>query len=159
MGLVRETHLFEQRHGRGFGFGLACTAQHARTNGNVMQYRQMRKQIERLEHHADFGAQRIERALFQHDAVIYEAMAANIHGAAFGLLKAIAAAQKGALARAAWADHDHDLLRLNIEVNAVQYHVRAERFGQSANLDDGLRCVAHCTMPPARKRRSTRCSA
>jgi len=94
-----------------------------------MQYRQMRKQIERLEHHADFGAQRVERALFQHDALIHEAVAADIHGSAFSLLEAVAATQESALARAARPDHDHHLLRLNVEIDAVQDDVRTERFG------------------------------
>src|ERR1700743_2844314 len=116
----------------------------------------MRKQIERLKHHADFSAQRIERTLFQHRAVIDQTMSADIDGAAFRLLEPVAAAQKRTFPRAARPDHHDHLLRLDIEVDAVQHAVRAERLHESPKSDDKVGWSAHWTIPPARKRRSTR---
>jgi hypothetical protein len=115
----------------------------------------MREQVERLEHHAHFGAQRVERAVLEHRAVIDEPVTANIDRAALGLFQSIAATQEGALAGTARPDHDHDLARLDVEVDGVQYAMCAERLREFTNADDGLN-AAHCTMPPARSRRSTR---
>src|SRR3954447_3206072 len=89
-------------------------------------------------------------------------MPANVDRAAFCLFESITAAEKGTLARPARPDHHHDLLRLNVEIDAVEHGMRAERLRQTANANDRLVDFGHrthCTIPPTRKRRSTRCSA
>ncbi|MCY1312126.1 hypothetical protein D9M70_625180 [compost metagenome] len=94
-------------------------------------------------------------------AVVLQGLPADFHGTALGYFQAVAAAQQGALARAAGPDHHHHLRGQHVEIDAAQNGVVAVGFLQAADADHflrgrgPLRDGVHCTIPPARKRCST----
>src|SRR6202030_1961579 len=102
----------------------------------------MRKQVERLEHHADVGSQAIEFGIAQHAAAINEPLAANLNGAAIGHLQSVAATQEGALVGAGGTDHHADLRGHDVEVDALEHRYETKGFGHAARLDDRPRLSA-----------------
>src|SRR5690606_28561363 len=116
------------------------------------QHGQVREQVERLEHHANLAAQRVEPAVFQQPALVQQPGPADLDAALFGDLQAVATAQQRALARAARTDDHHHLGLGNLEVDAAQDGVGAKGLGQAVYGNH----AAHCTIPPARRRVSTR---
>jgi hypothetical protein len=102
--LLGNAHARKVLHGFRFGF-------HARraTGANlrqcaVLQRGKMRKQVELLEHHADFApdGRHVLRVLVECDAI-------DDNGALVVLLEAVDAANQRRLSRSRWPAHDHSL--------------------------------------------------
>jgi hypothetical protein len=94
---LRQPHLVEQGTGLFLGLRRRQAAQHFRPECDVVQRRKMGEKIERLKHHADFFAQRIEVGVRQHLPVLHQGPSANLDASGLRRFKSVAAAQQGAL--------------------------------------------------------------
>ena len=151
MGFFGQAHLLQQRHGFGLRLFPGNTAHLARADGDVVNHRQVGKQVERLEHHADIFPQMVKRHLAQHPAVVDQRASADLDPALLGCFQPVATAQESTFPGPAGPDDHHHLRGLNIEINAFQHGVVAKRLAQAAYADNRL-FAFHCTMPPARSR-------
>ena len=92
----------------------------------------MREQVEALEHDADVAAQRVEVDAGAADAVVVQADLA-----ALDRLQAVDAAQQRGLAAARGADQADDLVRLDVEAEALEHLEGAVALVDVLDLDQG----------------------
>ncbi|MCY1226193.1 hypothetical protein D9M72_384180 [compost metagenome] len=111
---------------------------------HVLQHREVREQVEALEHHAHAAAQPVDGGRGAVDA-----LAEGAHLAAFVRLQPVDATKHRRLARARRADEAHHLARIHVQAHALQHAVRAEVLFESADVDHGF-------FFPAAKRFSSR---
>jgi hypothetical protein len=107
---------------------------------DILKRRHVREQVELLEHHPHLAPQRDEIRAAAVD------LAAEHHDAAVGRgLEHVEAAQHRRFARPARPQHDEHLPGGDVEIDAVQDLVVAERLVQAAHLDrvvlTGFRCT------------------
>ena len=108
---------------------------------DVAQRRQMRKQVEALEHHAHARALPGELAPLQPQppaafAAIAHGLAVEPDLAGIELLQQVDTAQKRRLAGTAGADQRHHVGRMDIEIDPLQHLVRTERLGEAPDGED-----------------------
>ncbi len=121
--LVGQANLAQQLDGGGLRLG-AATAQYAqRRDGEVLQHRQVRKQVVLLEDKAHALAQRNALGLA---AQLAHRDAANGDRALLRLQQAGDAAQDGGLARAGRTDDGHRLPAPHFQIDALEHRVAAE---------------------------------
>src|SRR5882757_9637521 len=104
--------------------------------------REMREQVERLEHHADMAAQLAQSRLRRRHV-----FTAETDAAAVGSLQAVDAAQQRALARAAGAADRDDFAGADGEVDRLQHLERAEALAKPADLEKRRGCPRHPGRP------------
>ena len=92
----------------------------------------MREQVEALEHDADVAAQGVDIDAGAADPVVVQADLA-----ALDRLEAVDAAQQGGLAAARGADQADHLMRLDVEVDALQHLDGAVALVDVLDLDQG----------------------
>jgi len=137
MRLFGDAHFGQELHGLGLCFFLAALAHHLLRQHDVLQHRQVRKEVELLEHHAHLGAHGVDiLCRVQGDAV-------NDDLAAVEFLQAVDAAQQGRFSRARWPDNHHYLAFTDIQADAAKRFDHAERFGYIFNVNDRFfHCVS-----------------
>ncbi|MCY1541809.1 hypothetical protein D9M68_775120 [compost metagenome] len=104
VGLLGDADLGQQRARLGLALGLAALAHDLLCQTEVLQHGHVRKQVEMLEHHADFAAVGVDVGLR-----VGEVEAVDAHRAGVEFLEAVEAAQEGRLAGAGRADHHQHL--------------------------------------------------
>ena len=122
------------------GLFLGALAHEPLCNRHVLQHRQVRKQVELLEHHADLGPHVVDVG-----ALVLQMHAVDVDAAAGGHFEVVDAAQNRALARPARADDNHDFAALDVEIDAFNGLYAAEVFVQSVNDNNA---VIHVTSHP-----------
>src|SRR5450830_97957 len=110
------------------GLGLGHFLHHLRREHDVFAHRQVREQVELLEHHADFLSQAA-----QVGAGGVEVFAVDFDHTVVDRLQAIEGAQQGRLTRAAAADDRDDLAFFNGQVDALEHVVIAVILMQGGN--------------------------
>ena len=119
--LLRDADPLEQLHRGGLGLGLGRLAHPGRRERQVLEHREMRKQVEVLEHHADLAPGGIDvlDVAGELDAVDHDV-------AALVLLEPVDAADHGRLARPRRPAHD-DLLALpDVQIDVLEHVELAE---------------------------------
>ena len=153
VGLVGQTDALEQDACLGLDLVARTALRVDRRLDQVLQHRQVREQVEALEHEADAGAlaqhvllaqlpQRVAAALVADD------LAADRHEPPVHPLEVVDDAQQGRLARAGRADDDRHLSGLHDEVDAGEHLERAVGLVHTVHLDQAR---AHRS-PPVRNR-------
>ena len=99
----------------------------------------MREQVELLEHHAHATALPLDVGVGERPhavtmAFVAEQLAVEVHRAAVDRLELVDAAHEGGLARARGSEHRDDLLRVHLEVDAVEGDVVAELLAHPDDL-------------------------
>ncbi len=117
-------HLARQDGGLGLGHLLHDLGR----EHDVFAHRQVREQVELLEHHADLLAQAA-----QVGAGGVEVFAIDLDHTVVDRLQAVEGAQQGAFARSAAADDRHHLAFLDAQVDAFEHMVVAVVFMQGGN--------------------------
>ena len=130
LGLVGQTHLFQQLHGLSLRLVLRHAVYLAGGQGDVLQHGEMGENIELLEHHAD--------AL----AVPAQVLGLGVHFrpvqqdlSRAGRLQQVQAAEKGGFAAAGGADHGDHLAPVDLLVNAPEHLKGAEILFETHGLD------------------------
>ena len=119
--------------------------------GDVLQRREVRKQVELLERHAGHGPMpgddffRVTHALAV-DLVITDGFAIEQDLPALELFEHVHAAQQRGLARAAGADQRHDVAALHGQVDALEHFELAVLFVQAADVQQGLTVLSSVTL-------------
>src|SRR5690625_399331 len=121
---------------------LAAFAHALLGNGEVPQHRQVRKEVELLEDHADPAAYLVELDLRVGDV---DAFDEDLTGG--GLFEPVHAPEQCRLARTGRAHHTHDLAVVDGEVDALENLDRSEVLVQVTNGDSRLPRLVRC---PAR---------
>ncbi|GMA87876.1 hypothetical protein GCM10025868_31260 [Angustibacter aerolatus] len=111
----------------------------ARGQGHVVDDPQVREQVVGLEHDADAGPDGVGVDPRVADVVSVELDHAVVEG-----LEQVDAPQQRRLARPRRADQRHALVRRDVEVEAVEHHVRPVRLAQAAHAQQRAR---HGTPP------------
>ena len=157
VGMVFQAHAGQQRHGPFTGLLARELAHAARRQREVVQHRQVREQVELLEHHAHFLAQG-----FQPLAVVIDLDAVDDDATGIVPLQPVQHPQEGALARAGGAhDHGH-LAGVETRRHVGQHLMLTKALADVAHLDQGAAgtlvlvhvCLAHFWRPST----SIRCS-
>ena len=130
---LAQPHLLQLLLGNARGLLLVAVQHLLLRQHDVSLGREVREQVEVLEHHAHFGAHLVDVGLLRGDLGVLEEDAA-----ARGLLQQVHAAQKRGLARAGRAQDHHHLAAADVQVDAAQHLVVAERLAQVLDADDGL---------------------
>ena len=128
---VAQAHARELFDSHFFGLVLAALQHFLLREHDVLLRREVREQVEVLEHHAHFGAHLVDVGFLRGDLGVLEEYAA-----ARGRLEQVHAAQQGRLARARRTQDDHHFATLHLEVDAAQHDVVAERLVQPLDADD-----------------------
>ncbi len=105
VGLVGQAHLVEQRHRLFPGFGLAGALELHRRQHAVLERRQVREQVELLEHEADAGTQRVHVKAFGVDVTPVDGDVATVD-----VFEPVERADQRRLARPRWPAHDQDFI-------------------------------------------------
>jgi hypothetical protein len=114
--LLGDAHALQIEHRGFFGFGLGHFAHPDRRQRQVLQHGQMRKQVEVLEHHADFAADRFDVL-----EVVGELDPVDHQRALLMLLQPVDAADHRRLARPR-RTADHDLLAFaDLEIDVLEH--------------------------------------
>ena len=130
--LLGNFHPAQIVHRQRFRLGPRRLAHPDRRQHAVLQHGQMREQVERLEHHADFAPDRVERVQ------IVGQFGAVHHDAAFLVaLQPVDAADHGGLARAGGSAHHHPLARPHRQRHVAQHMHAAVPFVDPVKLDSG----------------------
>ena len=103
-GLLGDSHPFQVLHGRLFRFALRTPAYPHGRQGAILQYRQMGKQVEVLEHHAHFTPYGIDVL-----EIVRQLHAVNHQTTALVFLQTVNAANQGGFAGAGRPADDHPL--------------------------------------------------
>src|SRR5271156_5025406 len=125
---------------------------------HVAEHGEVRPQIELLEHHAELDPAPADRGLAVRPAAAVggdaeaHRLAADPDLAGARRLEMVEAAQQGALARAAGADHAQHRAAFKLERDALQHLERAETLMQVDDPDDR---IAHAVRAAARHRDGT----
>ncbi len=130
--LLREADAREQLSSPPLGLGTGHLADAPGSEREVVDRRQMRKEVELLEDDPDPLADRRHVGALARDLLALEEDAAGLDR-----LEQVDAAQEGALAAAARADDGEDLAQVDAEVDAVQHEVVAEALADGLELDRG----------------------
>ena len=116
VGLLGNAHALEEMHGDFLGLALGHLAYPHRRQGAVLQHGEMREQVEVLEHHADYTANRLDvlevagqLGAIDHDAPLLV------------LFQAVDAANGGGLARTGRPAEDDTLALLHAEVDVLEH--------------------------------------
>jgi hypothetical protein len=110
-------------------------------DSQVVQHREVREQVERLENHADAAAGSVDVDVFVGDFV-----AVDDDFALLRFFKEVHAAQQRRLAGAGRPDDADHLAAFDLDVDALEDFERAESLVQTRNFDDH---VSGHTAPPA----------
>jgi spermidine synthase len=139
---------------------IARQAQHRhRRFDDVLQHREVRKQVEVLEHHAGLAADAAQIAFAGVAAAAGgvragQGLALDGDGAAVDGFEVVQAAQQRALARPRGADDGHHLAARNLQRHIAQHLQAAKALVQAACLDHELRRLAvHSDSPGAQSPR------
>jgi hypothetical protein len=111
VGLRRDADPLEQLHRVLFGLGLALLADLDRPEGDVLEDRLVREEVEGLEHHADVGAQ-----LRQRLSLVGQGLAVDGDGAGLVGLQPVDRAAQRRLARSGRTEHDDDLALADVRL-------------------------------------------
>ena len=121
--LVGQAHLLQRAGGNGAGVGSRHILHGLGREGDVLLHRQVGEEVVALEHDAHVLAQ-----LAQVDGGVMHRVATHLDGAAVDDLQPVDAAQRGAFARATFADDGNHLAFGNGKGHAFQHLVAAKTF-------------------------------
>uniref|UniRef100_J2K6A4 6-pyruvoyl-tetrahydropterin synthase n=1 Tax=Streptomyces auratus AGR0001 TaxID=1160718 RepID=J2K6A4_9ACTN len=102
---------------------------------HVLEHRLVREEVERLEDHADIGAQPGQLAALLRQRLPVDRDAAGVDG-----LQAVDRAAERRLARARGPDHDDDLTAVDRQVDVLEHVQRAEVLVHVVQHDQPVRC-------------------
>src|SRR5579875_1698129 len=100
---------------------------------HVLQRRQVSKEVEPLEDHANLGAHTGDVAFtILHQPSVWlltiaHQLAINVNASAVDLFQVVEAAQEGCLTRAAWPDNRHHLTLAHLHTHPAQHRIAVKR--------------------------------
>ena len=131
--MLGDAYALQQLHGDFFGLLLIPLAHVDRAQGDVLHHRQMREQVELLEHHAHLLADSGDVA-----HVVAELNAIHDDVAFLVLFQTVDAANEGGFARAGGPEYHDHLALVHIHVDAAQHMEVTIPLVYFLAFDDGL---------------------
>jgi hypothetical protein len=147
--LLGDAHALQLSHRALFRLGLRHAGHPHRSQRQVLQHRQVRKEVELLEHHADLAADLLDRL-----DVVGELDAVDLEHALLVLLEAVDAADQRRLAGARRPADDDALALPDMQVDVAQHvEVVPVPLVDLVEGDDGMRVVLVGAHVPALRQR------
>ena len=139
-----EADAVEQLEGGRLGLGLRLFMHAHRRDGDVLNHRLVREEVELLEHHADALADGGKLALAAKKAVFLDRhmVAVDDEAAVLVHFEAVDAADQRGPARAAGTDHHHHLAARDGKVDALEDVVATVELVEVLHFDDGAHGAA-----------------
>ena len=128
--LLRNTHPLQQLHGERVRLVQRHVARPYRSQRQVFEHRQVRKQIEALEHHAHFAPHRVHLA-----QVVVQIDAVHPHAAGVVRLQPVDEAYQRGFSRARWSAHDVLLAATHDQIDILQRPEGAEPLAHLFHFD------------------------